>query len=67
MHIYKLPSKCLNLKATFKKKNMDDYKDMTDWVDRWNGIEQILYLYNFANEPRYGLQFHLGDVVIQSF
>ncbi len=46
---------------------MNDYKDVTDWVDRWNGIEQILYLYNFANEPRYRLQFHLGDVVIQSF
>ncbi len=30
-------------------------------------IEQILYLYDFINEPRYRLQFHLGDVVIQSF
>lgn len=26
-----------------------------------------VYLYNFADEPRYGLQFHLSDVFMQSF
>jgi len=43
---------------------MNEYKDVTD---KCSLNDQILYLYNFADEPRYRLQFHPGDVVVQSF